>query len=158
MPILTSLNDIIVLMQSAKKGFFKTHKTKLIPLLTFVVTLSVIFYIIVSDEKQKAYQKNLLLKSYYIDNYNNWLAYKGEYFTQVDILREENLKRMDESKKQYEDLLVQQPNLITQHTKSVLDTEATNLAQYSLSNSSASSTKQVITVSKPKSAPKTSAS
>ncbi len=131
------------------------HKWKnklVIAFLAIIALVSTYSLIFASDQKKKL-EKYQALQSQYASQYASLEAYQKDYHTQILALKNENLQKMLQAQKDYELLLTQQPTLIAQNTSTTVQT-STNTN----TNSSSTSATKTVKVTKPKSAPVTSAS
>lgn len=137
-------------------------KLRLLVILFALITASSGAVAVVRTEQEKKLNKYLAEKDYYTSLYNAWALYKSQYSQQIAQIKEDNKKNMASAKQNYEKLLLQQPALIAQHTKTVQEGANTQSGSQTVgnvtsTNNSASSTKTV-TVTKPVSQPKTKTS
>jgi hypothetical protein len=92
--------------------------------------------------------------SYYQDLQLQFAQYSEEYKKQIETVRQENLKKMSDAKKQYEDLLTQQAGIIAAHTQTNFIATSPVLTVKSNTNAGTST----VSVTKPSSKPKTKTS
>lgn len=129
---------------------------------TSIISLAVIagaFGAVIHTENERAYHKVEAVKKYYSESYSNWDNYQKEYKNQVDALRSENEQEMIKTKETYETLLAQQDAIIQEHTRLVENVSYVQKESAPTANSNTNSTtKQIISVARPKAATTTGAS
>src|SRR3989339_2066866 len=110
-------------------------KIKILVFLIAISTLTAAGFMVINAEKQKRMQKFEAEKDYYSQLYKDWESYSSEYSQQVAQLKEENKVQMEQAKKNYEELLAQQPAIVKQHTKTEKQTVAVNTGTSQVSSS-----------------------
>lgn len=130
-------------------------------LFTFFISLGILAltaYLILHNEQENKRIKQANAQEYYSDQYKIWMEYKKEYDLKVLEMKQANLKEMTDTKLTYEKLLLDQPKLIKEHTRSVASGVTGSQTQQNTTSASSQKTSKTVQVSKPKSQPKTRAS
>ena len=139
-----------------------TKLTNRLATIIFGVSLfGMVAFVLFNNENEKRQYKIAAIEADYSQQYKSWEEYKKAFDTQVTILKDENAKKMLETKVQYESLLAQQPTLISQHTRLVAQGNTTSVSNSSTGGSTGSNTStgtKTVKVSRPSSTPKTAAS
>ncbi len=123
-------------------------------------------FAVLETERDKKIQKAALAQAERIRFTEEWNRSHEEFLLKIEEERKASKEQMIEVKKQYEDLLAQQPAIIKEHTRTEQRTEnvqVTNFQQIGTVTGSGTTTKtqtvkKTISVAKPSSTPKTSAS
>jgi len=134
---------------------------RLIIIIVSVALFGMSAFVLLHSEEEKRQFKVAALESDYFQQYKSWEEYKKAFDDQVAKLKEENAKKMVETKVQYESLLAQQPTAIKQHSRVVAQNSSTSFANSSTGGTTVSNTStgtKTVKVSRPASKPKTSSS
>lgn len=123
-------------------------------------------YAVLETEKDKRIQKAVLAQADHQRFTEDWNRSHEEFLIKIEEERAISKQQMIEVKKQYEDLLAQQPAIIKEHTRTEQRTENVKIAsseQIGTVTGSGTTTKtqtvkKTVPVSKPSSTPKTSSS
>ena len=134
-------------------------KLRLFIVLLTLFVLSQVSLLVLFAEKDKRLKKLERETSYYKSLTSDFSSYSLEVQKQIQDLRATNSQKMTDAKKQYEDLLSQQPGLVARSTRVTADASITNstttVAKVTSNNNSGTKT---VTVTKPSSKPKTKTS
>ncbi len=133
----------------------------ILKIFTFFISLGIVGvtgFLILHNEQENKRIKHANAQDYYSEQYKLWMDYKKEYDLKVLEIKQANLKEMTEAKLTYEKLLVDQPQLIKEHTRLVASGVTSSQTQQNTAATSSKKSSTTVQVSKPKSQPKTRAS
>lgn len=133
-------------------------KVKLALILTFLIITGTAGLLVFHAEQEKQQKRYAAQLDYYNKQYAAWKQYQKEYQDQVNQIIQENKASMDATKADYERLLVQQPELIRTHTRTIAQGTTTQTSGGTTVSSGTQTTTKTVTVKKPSSTPKTKTS
>lgn len=126
-----------------------------------VSIFGMVTFVLLQTENEKRQSKLAAVENMYSQEYSSWETYKKAFDSQVVTLKEENAKKMDQAKIQYETLLAQQPSLVSAHSRLVAQNNVTSVSNSTSSGSTVSKTStgtKTVKVTRPSSTPKTATS